>query len=536
MSLSPGTRLGPYEIVGPIGAGGMGEVYQARDTKLNRTVALKILPEAFAGDPDRLARFKREAQVLASLNHPNIAAIHGLEDSPSTSSEHGGVLAIVMELVPGRSLADLITAPMPVAEALPIARQIAAALEAAHEQGVVHRDLKPANIKMTDSGTIKVLDFGLAKALAPEGAGASADFMSTPTVTSPALTEMGMILGTAGYMAPEQAKGKPIDRRADIWALGVVLFEMLSGKALYRGETVTETIAHVITQPPAWDALPPSTPASVRRLLRRCLEKDPRNRLQSAGDVRIEIDEILSTPTGDDATDAREALPPAPAWRRVLPWALAGALALALTFALWPDADAPVRPVRLDVRIGTGEDLVVEPDFDGPIALLSPDGQTLVYLAGSSTGRRLYARPLDRLESTPLSGTEGAIQQFFSPDSRFVAFFANGKLMRTMVAGGSPVPVASVGDPRGGTWGPDETIVYTTNIATGLSRVPAAGGTPVELTKLAANERTHRWPSFLPDGKAVLFMCQLNNAVYDDGTIEAVRVDTGERKYRQRQH
>src|SRR5688572_27520957 len=242
------TRIGPYEMISAVGAGGMGEVYQARDTKLNRTVALKILPAAFATDPDRLARFRREAQVLASLNHPNIAAIYGLEDSGATH-------ALVMEFVPGRTLSEIITGPMPPAEALPIARQIASALEAAHEQGIVHRDLKPANVKITDDGTVKVLDFGLAKALAPAGSSGAADLANSPTLTSPAMTELGMILGTAGYMAPEQAKGKPVDRRADIWALGVVLFEMLSGKALYRGETVTETIAHVITQPPDWTQL-----------------------------------------------------------------------------------------------------------------------------------------------------------------------------------------------------------------------------------------------------------------------------------------
>jgi serine/threonine-protein kinase len=259
MSLSPGTRLGPYEVVGTLGAGGMGEVYQARDTRLNRNVALKILPAAFASDPDRLARFKREAQVLAALNHPNIAAIYGFEDQtntqapldPARGAMSDGRMALVMELVPGQTLAELITVAMQVVDALPIARQIAAALEAAHEQGIVHRDLKPANIKITDDGTVKVLDFGLAKAVSGDGArtgGSSASPADLPTITSPAMTELGMILGTAGYMAPEQARGKPVDRRADLWAMGVILFEMLAGKALYRGETVTDTIAHVITQ------------------------------------------------------------------------------------------------------------------------------------------------------------------------------------------------------------------------------------------------------------------------------------------------
>ena len=353
MNFSPGTRIGPYEVLSAIGAGGMGEVYQARDTKLHRTVALKILPPPFANDPDRLARFKREAQVLASLNHPNIAAIHGLEDSGQTH-------ALVMELVPGRTLSELIASPMSVADALPIARQMASALEAAHEQGVVHRDLKPANVKITDDGVVKVLDFGLAKALAvPEG-----PVGDLATVTSPAMTEMGMILGTASYMAPEQAKGKPVDRRADLWALGVVLFEMLSGKALYRGETVTETIAHVITQPPDWNLLPTSTPAQVRRLLRRLLEKDPHNRLQSAGDVRLEIDEMISggsDSVGAPAQPGPAALAP-PAWRRVLPWALSAGLLVALIGAVWPRATPSNQTIRLEMRVGSGETLRVDPD------------------------------------------------------------------------------------------------------------------------------------------------------------------------------
>jgi serine/threonine-protein kinase len=538
MSLSSGTRIGPYEVVGTLGAGGMGEVYQARDTKLNRSVALKILPAAFASDPDRLARFKREAQVLAALNHPNIAAIYGFEDQTTTH-------ALVMELVPGRTLAAHITSPMPVADVLPIARQVAEALEAAHEQGIVHRDLKPANIKITDDGTVKVLDFGLAKAMSGDGARASdpaASPADLPTLTSPAMTELGMILGTAGYMAPEQARGKPVDRRADLWAMGVILFEMLAGKALYRGETVTDTIAHVITQPPDWSLLPASTPAGVRRLLRRCLEKDPRNRLQSAGDARIEIDELIAGAgsTGDSGSAAGPAqtvggqasgqFRSRPAAVRWLPWGIAAALLTTLVYTLWPEPLVLQPLVKLDVKVASGDELIVDADNDGEIAVLSPDGQRLVYVGSSPTMRRLYVKTLDSLDSQPIPGTEGGAQPFFSPDGSSIGFVTNGVLMRTQLSGGTPVPIVGASAMRGATWGPDDSIVYTAEMASGLSRVSASGGSPAALTKVTGDERTHRWPSFLPGGQAVVFMCQMSSASYDSGTIEAVRLDSRERK------
>lgn len=536
MPLTSGTRLGPYEIVSAIGAGGMGEVYQARDTKLNRTVALKILPPGLAGDADRLARFKREAQVLASLNHPNIAIIHGFEDSGETH-------ALVMELVPGRTLAEVIAGArglqasspgskdpgLQLSDVLLIARQIASALEAAHEQGVVHRDLKPANINVTDEGTVKVLDFGLAKLAGPEAANNFAA-ASAQTSTSPALTEIGVILGTAGYMSPEQARGKPVDRRADIWAFGVVLFELLAGKSLYGGDTVNETIANVITQPPDWSVLPATTPAPVRRLLRRCLEKDPRNRYQSAGDVRIEIDEVLSgAPSGEaGASGVSAPTPPSSAGRRLLPWAIAAVLLAALTYTQWPKPAAPERQMRFEMRLGAG-DLFVEENLDGAIAVISPDGANIVYLGADGPVRRLYNRPLDRHESQAIPGTEGARQHFFSPDGQSVAFFANGNLMKIPIADGAATPIAPALDARGGTWGPDGTIVFAAATSTGLSRVADTGGTSSELTTLGPNEFTHRWPWFLPGGKAVLFMCQLKNTNADQGTIEAVRLDTRER-------
>ena len=463
----PDQQIAHFTVTEMLGAGAMGEVYEARDSKLNRNVAIKILPATLSAEPDRLARFRQEAQVLASLNHANIAAIYGIEDQGTSP-------ALVMELVPGQTLADMMTAPLPVPDALAIASQIASALETAHEQGIVHRDLKPANVKVTDDGTVKVLDFGLAKALGAPGTSDAdgADRAEYPTMTSPAMTEMGIILGTAGYMAPEQAKGKPVDRRADIWALGVVLFEMLTGRSLYEGETVTETIAHVITQPPSWDRLPESLPAPVRRLLRRCLEKDPRNRLQSAGDARIEIDEILSGAPEDDvlapaaATRAASAAPPA--WRRALPWAVAGVLLVLLGIQLWPRPTTPAQPVRVDVRLTAAEDLSVSLNNDGALVVLSPSGDTLVYLATSESGRQLYARRLDQLEGAALPGTEGAEHQFASHDGASVAFFARGQLLRTALAGGTPTPIAPAPNARGGSWGPDDTIVFAANIQEGL--------------------------------------------------------------------
>jgi serine/threonine protein kinase len=309
MTLVAGTRLGPYELVGAIGAGGMGEVYRARDTKLNRDVALKILPDIFAADPERLARFQREAQVLASLNHPNIGAIYGLEES-------NGVRALVMELVEGPTLAARIaTGPIPLAEVLPIARQIADALEAAHEQGIIHRDLKPANIKVREDGTVKVLDFGLAKAMEP-AAGSSPSVSQSPTFTTPAVTEAGMILGTAAYMSPEQARGKTIDKRTDVWAFACVLFEMLIGRAIFTGETISDTIAAILEREPEWGALPAETPAGIRQLMQRCLDKDPRRRLRDIGDARIEIDDVQS----GSQPDGRVAQVPAGSRRR-LAWA-----------------------------------------------------------------------------------------------------------------------------------------------------------------------------------------------------------------------
>ena len=517
MQLITGRRLGAYEIVSPIGAGGMGEVWRARDTKLNRDVAIKILPEAFAHDPDRVARFTREAQALAALNHPNIAAIYGVEDSD-------GVRALVMELVEGEDLSALIArrapssdaastgrsrgalAPgMPLADALPIARQIADALEAAHEQGIVHRDLKPANIKVRGDGAVKVLDFGLAKAIAPDGAGASTEAMNSPTLTARA-TRMGLVLGTAAYMAPEQARGKAVDRRADVWAFGVVLYEMLTGQRAFPGDDASDVLASVLKSDPEWSAVPPDTPPAIRRLLRRCLEKDPRRRLSAIGDARLELDEQEPAIPAAPPTHGGTAL----VW---LPWALT---AVVSGLAVWAwfgrGPTPPSRPVpdgHFSIALPDSAPIVtleVPADSENPLAV-SPDGRYVVYVAPDGGGTRLYARAMVDAIPRALPGTEGARAPFFSPDGRWIGFFADGKLKKTPLAGGAPTPLADAPEGRGGSWSASGDIVFAPDEASSLSVVSDAGGTPRALTKLdyGSGEDAHRWPQVLPGGRAAIF-------------------------------
>jgi serine/threonine-protein kinase len=520
MPLSPGTRLGPYEIVAPLGAGGMGEVFRARDTKLARDVALKLLPEALGEDKDRLARFRREAQVLASLNHPHIAAIYGLEEAD-------GKLALVLELVEGEGLdARLRRGAIPVDEALAIARQMALGLEAAHEKGVIHRDLKPANVQLASDGNVKLLDFGLAKAYEGDTA-ASEDVSQSPTL-SRRMTEAGLILGTAAYMSPEQARGKKVDKRADVWAFGVVLFEMLTGRKLFDGETVSDTLAAVLRQDVDWAQLPTSTPACVRRLLRHCLERDPKQRLHDIGDARLELEEAKAEPAGGGELHPKTRT----SW---LPWLVAAALGVALAVALIRgrvgESQAPI--TRLKVEIASSDSF---PPLWGPNVVLSPDGRTLVFAAGDETqGRRsLFVRPLGADKAVALSGTEGAHSPFFSPDGRQVAFFAQGNLMRVPVEGGAPVKIGGgiTATGRGGTWSESGEIVFTPAFDQPLFRVSAEGGTPTPVTSLnaASEERSHRWPAALPGGKAVLFMTQRIGQDYDDADIEAAVVPSGERK------
>jgi Tol biopolymer transport system component len=495
MTLASGTRVGPYEILSALGAGGMGEVYRARDPRLGREVAIKVLPEAFTSDPERLARFEREARALAALNHPHIAAIHGLEDS-------GGVPALVMELVPGPTLAERIAdarhvrkAGLPIADAVRIAVQIAEALDAAHEKGIIHRDLKPANIKVTTDGTVKVLDFGLAK-LAPDADGAAA----APTITAVG-TRDGQIVGTTAYMSPEQARGHAVDKRTDIWAFGCVLYEMLTGRAPFARETTTDTLAAVVDREPDWTALPEETPAAVARLAAQCLKKDPRRRLRDIGDVPVLLDEAASAPApAGESRGGRSAI-----WRAGAGLALV-ALGSAATL-LWIGSrgaapDGSSSPIRTTVVLGVGE-LLDTLNSSQPLAL-SPDGRSLVYAARREGDIRLYLRGLDAFDAKPLPGTDGAAYPFFSPDGAWVAFFADGKLKRQSIAGGSPITVCDVPLPaRGGTWGPDGTIVVAG--ANGLLRVPSGGGTPTPLGDQNADTSPRlTWPHFLPDGRTLL--------------------------------
>jgi serine/threonine protein kinase/Tol biopolymer transport system component len=497
-----GRRLGVYQVQERIGAGGMGEVYQARDTRLGRDVAIKILPQIFTADPDRLARFEREARVLASLNHPNIGAIYGLEEAD-------GVRALVLELVEGETLVERIRRPeglrlpgdgsgrpssLPIKDALAIARQIAEALDAAHEKGIVHRDLKPANIKITPDGRVKVLDFGLAKAAAGESG--TPDLTHSPTVTV-AGTRDGVILGTAAYMSPEQARGYAVDKRADIWAFGCVLYEMLTGGAVFRGETISDTIAMILERAPDWSALPAATPSSVRHLLRRCLDKDPKQRLRDIGDARIELSE---------SGTARQDSPPASSKRRVgwlVAAAVAGLIAGAIGAANLGEPVSP-RPRRLSILAPAGTTFTPRDITGHPQFAISPDGESLAFVAAQRGERPLlWVRSLESAAARPLAGTEEATGPFWGPDSRNLAFFARSKLKRVSVDGTPPRDLADIAvDVTGGTWNAEDVILFGTDA---LYRVSANGGVPVLESTLDDGEVGHRWPQFLPDGRRYVY-------------------------------
>ena len=493
MIINAGTRLGRYEIRAKIGEGGMGEVYRATDPKLNRDVAIKVLPGTFMNDAERLARFQREAQVLASLNHTNIATIYGVE-------EENGFRALVMELVEGPTLADRIASgPMPLDDSLAIAGQMAEALEAAHERGIIHRDLKPANVKVTLEGTVKVLDFGLAKVFESEAQ--VSDLSHSPTLVKG--TQAGVILGTAAYMSPEQAKGKVVDRRADIWAFGCVLFEMLSGKQTFSGETLTDTLAAVVRAEPEWETLPQSTPDSIRKLLRRCLTKDSRQRLRDIGEARI----VVSEPPVEHGSIVR-AMPAQTQsnWKRLLPWTIvlivaAGLLAISLIYLSRKPITQPV--LRSSINLPTGFNL----DSANNSLALSPDGKRLVFAATGPDGKaqQLWIRSMDSMTIQSLLGTNGATYPFWSPDGRFVGFFADKKLKKTEVATGTVQNLCDVIDGRGASWSQRDVIVFAAAAFGPLSEVSASGGTPVQITSVERNDITHRNPHFLPDGKRLLF-------------------------------
>jgi serine/threonine protein kinase/Tol biopolymer transport system component len=531
MPLPVGTRVGPFIIDAQIGAGGMGEVYRARDTKLERDVALKVLPASVADDPERLARFRREAHMLAALNHPHIAQIHGFDDS-------GAIHALVMELVEGPTLADLIfdgpttpgSAPgIAVPDALRIAGQIAEALEAAHEKGIVHRDLKPANVKVADDGTVKVLDFGLAKALDPTS-GPGMDALHSPTFTNRA-TELGVILGTAAYMAPEQARGRAVDKRADIWAFGVVLLEMLSGRRAFSGEDTSEVLASVLRQEIDWTTLPAETPMSVRRLLRRCLERDPKRRLRDIGEARIALESPEDDPDarhrtpapGGAAGVAPDAAPRRESRSSAVPWAIAIAAtiaAAALTAYAVTNRSRSSVTDRLVVEIGPPPDLDFLVGSNAGAIVISPDGTTVAFIVQEASGRRLYVRSLATGETRALSGTAEAHYPFWSPDSRSLGFFGNGKLFTIAVAGGLPEAVADINIGRGGSWSDAGFILFTPKGGGTVHRVPERGGKAEAVTTIdpARGENAHYWPIALPGGKKFLFFIRSsraeNNGIY----------------------
>ena len=484
--LSIGHTVGQYVISAHLGAGGMGEVYRARDQKLGRDVAIKILPTVFTSDQERLARFAREARILAALNHPHIGAIYGVEDT-------GPVRALVLELVDGPTLADRIQhGRILVAEALKIARQIADALEAAHEKGIVHRDLKPANIKVTPDGVVKVLDFGLAKAASGD---TGADPSQSPTITV-AGTREGVLLGTAAYMSPEQARGQAVDKRTDIWAFGCVLYEMLTGRAAFPGSSVSDTLVAILERTPDWTALPNATPAAIQRLLQRCLEKDSKLRLHDIVDGRIEIDDALRAKQSDPAPQLRS---------RWLKLAAAGAVVISVALGGWavsrlrqPAAEAPV--LRLQINPPDGGQFDRLGAFSPSLAL-SPDGRTAVFGATVDGKRALWLRSLDDTKARPLSGTQNATWPFWSPDGKSIAFFSQGKLWRIDIAGGNPFAICDLTRIMGGVWAPDGRILVGIFGGT-LALVPASGGTLSPLTALdmSMGDRAHVWPQLLPGG------------------------------------
>jgi len=524
VNLESGQNLLHYRLTEKIGEGGMGVVWSARDTSLDREVAIKILPETVAAEPERLARFEREAKLLAALDHPNIASVYGLH-------EVDGQHFIAMELVPGEDLAErLERGPLAIEDAIDVAQQVAQALEAAHEQGVIHRDLKPANIRRTPDGKIKVLDLGLAKALIQESSGDSPSLSLSPTVTSVG-TIVGTLLGTAGYMSPEQAKGRPVDRRADIWAFGVVLHEMLTGKKLFEAETLSETLAAVLRDEISLDTLPDETPASVRALLRRCLDRDVRTRLRDIGEARIGLGSggsIVGEPVVGSAATAT-----APSRPRLLPWLLVAVLSVVAVVALWRASSESTGGGELLTLVAPIPDDLELPPYQLGMLALSPDGRNLALVLTERSQTMLYVRKLDRAEFVEMPGTEGATTPFFSPDSEWIAFFADNKLKKIPVGGGAPVTLCDAeGSNRGAAWGSDDFIVFSPHFSEPLMRVSGSGGEPTEFTTVdkSNGDRTHRWPHAVAGEDLILYTVGTIDSPenYDDARIQAIRPSTGE--------
>jgi serine/threonine protein kinase len=490
-----GSRIGPFEIRSKIGAGGMGEVYRAYDTRLDRDVAIKILPASFAADPDRLARFDREARTLASLNHPNIAHVHGVEESPAAPG-HLPTRAIVMELVEGDDLAQrLIRGPVPIAEALAIARQTADALQAAHDHGIIHRDLKPANVKVRPDGTVKLLDFGLAKVTDRQGADGALSHSPTAMASMP-----GVLLGTAAYMSPEQVKGQTADARADVWAFGCLLYEMLTGRPAFAGPTLSEIFADVLTAEPAWGALPRDTPEAVHRLLGRCLQKNASVRLRALGDARLEIDDAAnrdtrSAPSSSGSTFRRERM----AWTAAV--IVLSLVALGAGWLAWSrPAATPPAEVRFDM---TNAD-VVDPFLLNSFAI-SPDERQVLYVAEWNGQPHVWIRPFDSSEARPLPGTGGGVTPFWSPDGRSIAFYADGFLKRLDLEGGLVRALAKATVGISGTWSRSGVILFVRNPASAIVRVSADGGPATTVTRMDAGHVGHTFPHFLPDGRHFLY-------------------------------